>query len=366
MGRITLTQRIEQELRRRIGMGIYSSDAYLPSERQLAVEFGTTRRTLRAALVILAKDGLVERSPSRGTRVLSPLGQLTQPLIGIVQVNSLEGQGAPMPWRQDSLATLNGVQDALLSLKLRYEFVFAHPDRGLASEEIRRFGAFLFVEHSEHWGELFDELKQCGVPFIVAKLEDDVDVPCTHVDHEAPAKQAVRMLVACGHRRIAFVGREPGYGCHGKARQGYEVGLRESGIDVDPSLLCVCPNTDALSAFLAVRDVLAMESAPTAVVAARDTLAEGVCRAAEDRGLVIGHDLSVVGFDHLTWPDGEEFLTTFHEPCCQMGSAAVEMLMARIVNPHLPDSKRKFDTPLVTRRSVGPVPAKRKIAERTR
>jgi hypothetical protein len=358
MGRITLTKRIEQELRRRIGLGIYPPDSYLPAERQLAEEFATTRRTMRGALEALAQDRLVERTPSRGTRVLSPLGRLAQPLIGIVQGNPLDVQAA-VPWTLGSVGVLHGVQDALLGLKLRYEFVFVQPDGSLADADVDRFGAMLFVEHGDHWNNVFDVIRQRDMPFVVAKLEDDADVPCTYVDHEAPARQAVGILVERGHRRIAFVGRDADYGFYGKARQGYETALREAKINPDPALIRVCDNTDALSGFVATRDVFDLAAAPTAVVAARDTFAQGVCRAAADRGLVVGRDVSVIGFDHLTWPDGEELLTTFEEPCYEMGRAAVEMLAARIVNPHLPNSKRKFDTPLVSRRSVGPAPERK-------
>lgn len=355
MDRVTLAERIEQEIRSRITAGIYMPGSYLPAERRLATEFGTTRTTLGVALNALEQDGLVLRSAGRGTRVLHPADRLGQRLIGLVQGPMTT---APVAWSQGSLATLHGVQDTLKRLHYPYELVVIRRDEALRTQVLSRFGAALFVEATELWNPALQELVERRVPVVVAKLESNMDVACTYVDHKEPRLISVRNLVNLGHRRIAFLGREPGYVFYGQARQGYEEGLREAGIPLDESLIAVCEQTDALSGYFAAKSLLQLNAPPTAILAARDTLAEGACRAVEERGMRVGFDVSVIGFDHMTWPGGEEFLTTFHEPCYEMGSAAAEMLVARIVNRLLPKEKRKFDTPFILRRSAGPAPVK--------
>ena len=57
------------ELKKRIASGIYPSNSFMPSERQLAAEFEVCRNVIVEAISILTDEGLTERTPRRGTRV---------------------------------------------------------------------------------------------------------------------------------------------------------------------------------------------------------------------------------------------------------------------------------------------------------
>ncbi len=67
-----LPRKREQVLRTissRIEAGIYSTGERIPTEPMLAKEFGVARETLRGALEILEKRGLIQRFPGEGTYV---------------------------------------------------------------------------------------------------------------------------------------------------------------------------------------------------------------------------------------------------------------------------------------------------------
>jgi DNA-binding LacI/PurR family transcriptional regulator len=125
---------------------------------------------------------------------------------------------------------------------------------------------------------------------------------------------------------------------------------------VDESLVAFASQTSELHAYVASRGFFTREAVPTAVVAARDMLAQGVCHAIEEAGFQVGYDISVIGFDNVSWGEGQNFLTTFAEPCYEMGRLAVEMLFDRLYNGWRPPERRVLEAPLVLRRSVGPVP----------
>jgi GntR family transcriptional regulator len=60
-------KRVANTLRDRIARGIYRSDVMLPTEISLSAEFDVSRHTMREALKALVIEGLIERSPGRGT-----------------------------------------------------------------------------------------------------------------------------------------------------------------------------------------------------------------------------------------------------------------------------------------------------------
>ena len=259
--------------------------------------------------------------------------------------------------RQDSLRTLRGVHDTLERLGYSYKLESVPCAHELPAEHfLSRFGAMIFIEGS--LGENFplSDFAQRKIPVVVAKLEAELDVCATWADHEEPMRQAVRTFVNLGHRWIGFIGREATFGMHGKARNGYLAGLQEHDLPLDERLIAVCAKTDALSGYFAAKSLLELaHRPPTAIVVARDSIAEGVCRAIAEAGLVLGHHVSVIGFDDTTWPEGREFLTTFREACYEMGAAAAEMLVGKIVNGWSAETeKRKFDAPFVLRQSAGP------------
>src|SRR5215471_16816973 len=71
--RIPRYHQIAQTLRDRIGQGQPASGERLDNQRKLAREFGVTLMTLRQALELLERDGLITRRHGLGTFVASPI-----------------------------------------------------------------------------------------------------------------------------------------------------------------------------------------------------------------------------------------------------------------------------------------------------
>lgn len=66
---VPLYAQLEAILRRQIGEGQLKQGDAVPTESELGRRYGVSRITVRAALDSLAKDGLLERQPGRGTFV---------------------------------------------------------------------------------------------------------------------------------------------------------------------------------------------------------------------------------------------------------------------------------------------------------
>lgn len=60
---------VSETIRRRIDLGVYTNGEFIPTEKELEAEFSVSNITIRKALDILAREGLLKRSRGAGTMV---------------------------------------------------------------------------------------------------------------------------------------------------------------------------------------------------------------------------------------------------------------------------------------------------------
>lgn len=94
--------------------------------------------------------------------------------------------------------------------------------------------------------------------------------------------------------------------------------------------------------------------APTAIIAQSDLLAHGVLLAAEELGLRVPEDLSVVGFDGIPIPGLDRRLTTVWQPAHAKGKAAGAALVRLLAGE--PAVGSSFEVTLTLGDTSGPVP----------
>ncbi len=100
------------------------------------------------------------------------------------------------------------------------------------------------------------------------------------------------------------------------------------------------------------RRLLARSEPPTAIFAANDQSAFGVLDAAQEAGLRVPQDLSIVGFDNI--PQTSQSippLTTVDQSIFQMAGAAASMLVDLIAGRPLQNERLEVPTHLVIRDS---------------
>ncbi len=183
-------------------------------------------------------------------------------------------------------------------------------------------------------------------------------------DEEKGAREMVRHLVRCGHRRIMHVaGPTRQLGAERRFR-GYRRALAAARLPYERDLLVKAGYTVA-EGRAGVRDWLrghAGRPVPDAIFCANDGCAIGCIQALAEAGLRVPDDISVAGFDdtlaaRTTVPQ----LTTVRQPLREMGARAVEVLLARIAQLEgaggkAPDSPIVFPVALVDRASVSAPP----------
>lgn len=154
-------------------------------------------------------------------------------------------------------------------------------------------------------------------------------VPSVAPDDLSGGRQAAEVLLEAGHRdRILLVGEVPTTVYPGRQRlEGIQQVLDEAGCSLLGHLSCRWWPNDARTAMLR-RLGHATAERPTAVIALNDRVAMGVYQTAQQVGLTIPGELSVVSFDdsdlaRWLYPG----LSSIAIPHYEMGRRAVEILL---------------------------------------
>ncbi|MCE4943853.1 MULTISPECIES: LacI family DNA-binding transcriptional regulator [Streptomyces] len=172
-------------------------------------------------------------------------------------------------------------------------------------------------------------------------------------DNRGGARRLTAHLLALGHRRIGCVTGPAGRTTTTERLAGHRDALAAHGV-VDVPALTVPGAYDRSSGYDAALELLRREPRLTAVVAANDTAALGVCAALRDRGLRIPEDVSVAGFDDLPFSvDAAPALTTVRLPLREAGARAGRLALGRAVAP--PGGVARLPAELLVRESTGPV-----------
>jgi DNA-binding LacI/PurR family transcriptional regulator len=205
-----------------------------------------------------------------------------------------------------------------------------------------------------------------GMPAVVLiDQSPDPRVPAIRADVFGGSLEAVRHLVALGHRRIGHVTLH-GAGDIAAARseltdepsslgdryRGYRQALAEADIPLDDSLLARGPDTLA-GGGEAMRQLLALDSPPTAVFVFNDLPAIGAIRACFEVGVRVPDDLAIVALG------GVELgayvtpaLTSVRIPAVDMANQAVQMLFD-VMTGGVSNVDRVLPARLLVRESCG-------------
>lgn len=204
-------------------------------------------------------------------------------------------------------------------------------------------------------------LRQRGVPFVTVDSDPIEGVPAINVDDAGGACQAMRHVLAMGHRQIAILairsGKQGHYreyvGTLGARMHGYLQALEEYGLNVNGRSVrlveCISSETGGIEGF---QSLWKSRHHPTAIVAMSDIIAIGALKAAIAAGLQVPRDLSVVGFDDITLASLiQPALTTVAQPSREKGEIAARELV-RLLESNLEPLHQVLPTRLVERATV--------------
>lgn len=336
-----LYRQIYQKLREEIAEGHYPPGSRLPTEAEMMRRFSVSRATVRHALELLRREGLLVRIPAKGTFV-----------------------------RQQEVPVATTKLIALLALDVQLDF-FGKIIRG-AEQEATAYGYKLVVRSTDNDAErerqCLIELQSHVAGFVIAPATGNQnhvhygqllvqDVPFVFVDRYLPEFNvdrvtsdnvhggylATRHLLELGHRRIGVISARKATTCSERLR-GYQQALEEFGVPYAPELVghAMGRRRDGWDEYLhqgrvQAQALLQLPQPPTALFAMNDLLAVGALRYLNEQGIRVPEEIAVVGYDGMELSElVSPSLTTVEQQSLRMGAEAVRLLLRRLRDREAP------------------------------
>lgn len=282
---------------------------FLPSERRLCEMLRISRPTIRTALRMLEKNGLIEIRQGRRNRLLKPRDSGSSPHSRLVGLLTHE------PFTHMSAATYQNIGE-MQTLLAKHGFTTevivcpthsAKAQRRKLEEFVRHNRVFCCVLLSVS-KELQKWFTEHSVPALVlGSCHADVRLPSLDIDYRSVCRHAGGLFLSKGHRRMALV--VPNSGVAGDLAS--EVGFREAipgSRQDDASATIVRHNGTAANITAKLDQLFKSPHAPTALLVAKTQHVFTVIIYLLKRGLAVPDTISLIARDH------DHIFETVHPP----------------------------------------------------
>jgi GntR family transcriptional regulator, arabinose operon transcriptional repressor len=358
-------QQIYEALRSRIDGGEFGPGQRLPTEVQLMQHFAVSRTTVSRALHDLEMQGLLKRRRGSGTYVRELAASIEQLNLSFFVPWIESGSGLPYVEGliHQRLADVASRRRSGLSLQCLAGGRTLR-DRMLKAADVlienETDGVFYYP--AELPGDqmqlnriVVDHLRAAEIQVVLVD-RDIVPYPgrseFTRIgyDNRRGGVLLTEHLIRVGCRRIAFVGIPEVSTAVADRLAGYYESHRMWGVNVDPVLVRTADEVDLNQSYC---DALMREGKPDAIIGKMDRFAALIGRHLMARGVKIGRDVKLAGFDDD--PVAELLpvpLTTIRLPVQSFAEAAYEAMFTHVSGAETDARQIIIDTELVVRGST--------------
>jgi LacI family transcriptional regulator len=176
-----------------------------------------------------------------------------------------------------------------------------------------------------------DRLDARDIPLVYVDRVDEQSERCwVKTDDVAGGGCAGEHLTALGHRDVAFVGNLGSSAQVDRRFEGFAAVLATVGVVPERVVTDSWRIADGREAGAALA-ARAADELPTAIMCGNDLIALGLLLEFSRRGIRVPEDVSIVGFDDLSWSEAATVpLTTVRQPREELGRRAVRLLLDEI------------------------------------
>lgn len=336
-----------------------------PTLKELADQLGLSVPTVSRALNGYAD--VSEATRLRVARAAEAMGYRPNPIARQLRTQRTDTIGLIIPGARGQFADpfflsfLDGIGTALRESGLDLLVTSAPP----GPEEMetyrrwvegRRVDGFI-IGRTRVQDERVTYLSEAGIPFVChGRTNAAKPYPYLDIDGRAGFYRATAYLLELGHTRIGFIGAPPEYQFAHHRLAGYLEAMQAHGLQPEADWIRPGNLTETSGAEVALT-LLRRDARPTALLCANDAMALGAVYAAQQLGLTVGADVSIIGYDDIPVSRFISVpLTTLRQPNREVGSRLVELLKARLAGAPAEALQEIWEPELVQRASAGPPP----------
>ena len=315
-----------RDVAQRAGVGIGTVSRVLNNSPRVTA---STRRAVLDAIAVLGyKPNTLARQLPRKMRIRN-IGVITQLFVSY----------------RSFAERLRGVQLALNEIDHSYELVLfnvrsmPHYDERLRS--IIQTGQVegLIIIDLDLTSEQHELLLAHNLPFVGVNHFQNREWPCIGTDNLHGGRMATEYLLSLGHRKIAYVGDEfvdvfYAFNTSYERYTGFSQVMESHGLRVPDHHICLAPH-DYDAARASALELFRQPDLPTAIFAMSDMQALACIAAAEECGLRVPDDLSIIGYDDLEISYHTR-LTTMRQHLLESGRLAIDYLLKRLSGENCP------------------------------
>lgn len=344
-----------------IAEGRYRHGDRLPSESELVRQFGLSRPTISRAMRELKDQGVIERRAGSGSyvRVANQADPPSQLLFGLLIpglgdteiFESICGQiareahtrGHGLLWADLSSSGPEGINAERICepyLRQAVSGVFFAPlELSPTMDDVNR--------------KIVTILNQANIPIVL--LDRDLEpfpkrsnYDLVGIDNFAAGHELAQHLLACGCKRIIFLARP---------MSAETVRARSAGVLAALVAAGQTPSND-WSSFTDASDVnqiraVLKETRCDGIICANDKTAAVLMQTLHELNISVPNDVKVVGIDDVRYARLlRPTLTTIHQPCQEIGTAALQTMLERLTQPNAPTRQILLPTHLIVRQSA--------------
>jgi DNA-binding LacI/PurR family transcriptional regulator len=192
--------------------------------------------------------------------------------------------------------------------------------------------------------------EKLNVPFVLFG-KSNLEIDCIDIDNIQGAYMMTEHIISCGHKKIGFIMIKTDQRYAEERMEGYKLALKDNHIEFEKNLVSYVENIENDSYDKSL-DLIQREK-PTAIFCCNDFIAVSAYRAAKDLNLQVPKDLSIAGFDGLTYDLlAEKPITTVRQPVYDAGRNLAKRLLERLKNPDLDFEKKVILPEMIIRNTI--------------